>query len=68
MSDYTKTPLIDIITSMDNLEKEINFLEQTLNEKISTYEELRLESVRRFPPLEKEEPFKQKQLVKVKVK
>ena len=61
MNDYSKTPLVELITQMEYLEREIDI-------KLLMYEEMRKEVVKRYPPLEKEEPFKQKQLIKVKVK
>ena len=64
MEDITKKPLVDIIKEMTYLEQEIG-LKQIKNEKeldlmILKYERLRLEVVRRFPIVEKEEEFKKK--------
>lgn len=62
--DITKKPLVEIITEMTRLEQEIG-LKQIKNEKELAsmelrYERLRLEVVRRFPIVEKEEEFKKK--------
>ena len=54
---YETTPLNDLLTEMAYLEREINM-------KLMIYEEMRMEVVKRFPPLEKEEPFQQKVLIK----
>lgn len=54
---YETTPLNDLLTEMAYLEREINM-------KLMIYEEMRAEVVKRFPPLEKEEPFQQKILIK----
>ena len=63
--DITKKPLVEIITEMTRLEQEIG-LKQIKNEKELAlmelrYERLRLEVVRRFPIVEKEEEFKPRQ-------
>ena len=62
--DITKKPLVEIITEMTRLEQEIG-LKQIKHEKELAlmelrYERLRLEVVRRFPIVEKEEEFKKK--------
>lgn len=54
---YEKTPLVDLITQMTYLERDINL-------KMIMYEEIRQEVVRRFPIMEQEECFQQKELVK----
>lgn len=59
MSDYSKTPLVELITQMEYLEREIDI-------KLLMYEEMRKEVVKRFPPLEEEEVFKEKTLVRKK--
>lgn len=68
--DITKKPLVEIITEMTRLEQEIG-LKQIKNEKELAlielrYERLRLEVVRRFPIVEKEEEFKKKVFKKEK--
>lgn len=68
--DITKKPLVEIITEMTRLEQEIG-LKKIKNEKELAlmelkYERLRLEVVRRFPIVEKEEEFKKKVFKKEK--
>lgn len=68
--DITKKPLVEIITEMTRLEQEIG-LKQIKNEKELAlmelrYERLRLEVVRRYPMVEKEEEFKKKVFKKEK--
>ncbi len=60
--DITKKPLVEIITEMTRLEQEIG-LKQIKNEKELAlmelkYERLKLEVIRRFPDIEKQEVFK----------
>ena len=62
--DITKKPTAEIIKEMTFLEQEIG-LKQIKHEKEIAlmelrYEKLRLEVVRRFPIVEKEEEFKKK--------
>lgn len=64
MNDYSKTPLVELITNMTYLDKEIEMEIYRLNNKIKQYEEMRQEVITRFPPVEKEECFKQKKLIK----
>lgn len=59
MNDYSKTPLVELITQMEYLEREIDI-------KLLMYEEMRKEVIKRFPPLEDEEVFKEKTLVRRK--
>ena len=54
MEDITKKPLVEIITEMSKLDKEIDL-------KLLQYEKLRLEVVRRFPFVEQDKAFKPKQ-------
>lgn len=56
MSDYSKTPLVDLLNVMTKLEQEINI-------KLMIYEEMRKEVCNRWPIVEKEECFKEKVLV-----
>ena len=68
--DITKKPLYEIMTEMTFLEQEIG-LKQIKHEKEIElmelrYEKLRLEVVRRFPIVEKEEEFKKKVFKKEK--
>lgn len=63
--DITKKSLVDIIKEMTFLEEQIG-LKQIKHEKeiqkmILYYERLRLEVIRRFPFVEKEEEFKKKE-------
>lgn len=64
MEDITKKPLVDIIKEMTYLEQEIGLKQiresKELDLMILKYERLRLEVVRRFPFVEKEEEFKEK--------
>lgn len=57
---YSTTPLYELLTEMTYLEQEINM-------KLLMYEQMRQEVVRRFPPVEKDEIFKEKVLVKKEV-
>lgn len=43
---------------------EMAYLEREINMKLMIYEEMRMVAVKRFPSLEKEEPFQQKVLIK----
>ena len=52
---YSKTPLVELISQMTYLERDINL-------KMMMYEEMRQEVVRRFPIIEEEDCFKQKTL------
>jgi len=54
---YSTTPLCELLTEMTYLEQEINI-------KLLMYEQMRQEVVRRFPPVEKDEIFKEKVLIK----
>lgn len=54
MTDITKTPTVELIQEMTRLDHEIDI-------KLLQYEKLRLELVRRFPPLENSEEFKKKE-------
>ena len=51
--DITKTSTVDIIKEMTRLDHEIDLL-------MLKHEKLRLEMIRRFPYLEKDDLFKQK--------
>lgn len=51
--ELQKTPLADIFKEMSKLDQEIDL-------KILRYEKLRLEVIRRFPPLEEAFEFKPK--------
>lgn len=62
--DITKKPLVEIFKEMSYLEQEIG-LKQIKHEKemeklILYYERLRLEVIKRYPPLENNEEFKKK--------
>lgn len=52
---YSTTPLAHLLAEMAQLEQEINM-------KLLVYEEMRREVVKRFPIIEKEECFQEKQL------
>lgn len=62
--DITKKPLVEIITEMTRLEQEIGLKQIKDSKELAImelrYERLRLEVVRRFPIVEKEEEFKKK--------
>lgn len=51
--DITKTPTVDLIKEYTKIDQEINLL-------LLRHEKIRLEIVKRFPIVEKEEEFKKK--------
>lgn len=58
--DITKKPLYEIMTEMQFLEQEIEMIEIRYFKLINRHEELRQETVRRMPFIEKDESFKKK--------
>lgn len=71
MNDYSKTPLVELFSIMSILERDIdidlnvkkNVTKETVS-KTKMYNEMRNEVIRRWPMLEKEECFKEKQITK----
>lgn len=64
MEDISKKPLVDIFSEMSFLEQEIG-LKQIKHDKemeklILKFERLRLEVIKRYPMLEQEEVFREK--------
>lgn len=71
MNDYSKTPLVELFSTMSILKRDIdidlnvkkNVTKETVL-KAKMYNEMRNEVIRRWPMLEKEECFKEKQITK----
>lgn len=65
MEDISKKPLVEIIQEMTFLEEQIGLkqikYEKEIQKMILYYERLRLEVVRRFPIVEKDEAFSKKE-------